>query len=128
MIINGSDIFANVLGGLVAAAAIGLISWCRNRRKHRILKELTEIMVRAIRHRNIGEKLNGDDETLWVQQANVIENEAIAKANELSSSAGSLVNWLDRVDPWKADSEVQRSISILSKVIERIRGLLERNS
>lgn len=85
-------------------------------------------MERAIKHRNNGESLNGINEALWVQQAKVIENEAINKANDLSSSAGSLVNWLDRVDPWHTDSEVERMVSILSKVIERIRGLLERNS
>ena len=99
-----------------------------NLRKHNILKDLTLIMGKAIQHRNIGEQRAFTDEKDWIRKTKSIESEAVAKANQLSSTAGSLVNWLDRIDPWDVASEVDKYVSILSKVIKRIRELLERNS
>jgi len=55
-------------------------------------------------------------------------SKAVAKAKELSPTAGSLVEWLDRIPPWDATDDVARYVSILSKVVERIRGLMERNT
>ena len=124
----GVDLWANIVGGVVAAVLIALAVYLRDRRKHRILRELTELMGRAIEHRNIGDQKAFADSGEWVRQANAIEDEAVAKAKELSSTAGSLVEWLDRVEPWGVTSEVEKYVSILSKVVERIRGLLERNS
>ncbi len=92
------------------------------------MSDLIQIMGRAIEHRNIGEHRAFTDEKLWVQQAKEIEEMAVAKAKELSPSAGSLVEWLDRVPPWKVSSEVDKYVSFLSTVIERIRGLMERHS
>ena len=126
--LTSSELWSNIVGGVVAAALIGLAVYARDRRKHRILRELTEIMGRAISHRNIGERQSYADENEWVRQAAAIEAEAVEKADELSTTAGSLVEWLDRVEPWDRTSEVDRSVKILSKVIERIRDLLERNS
>ena len=85
-------------------------------------------MGKAIKHRNIGEHRAFTDENEWIREAKSIEADAVAKANEHSSTAGSLVEWLDRVPPWDVNSEVEKYVSILSKVIERIRELLERNS
>ena len=124
----GSDLWANIIGGIVAAVLISLVAYLWNVRKHKILKDLTEIMGRAIKHRNIGEQRAFSDESEWIRQAKAIENEAVLKAKQLSSTAGSLVEWLDRVPPWNVTSEVDRYVSVLSKVIERIRGLMERNS
>jgi hypothetical protein len=58
----------------------------------------------------------------------LIEDKAVAKAKELSSTAGALVEWLDRVPPWDLTSDVAKYVSILTTVVERIRGLMERNS
>jgi len=122
-----ADLWANIVGGVVAAGLIGLGVCVKNWRKHRILMQLTEIMGDAIVHRNKGERKEYTDENVWIQQATDIENKAIAKAKEFSSTAGSLVQWLDRTDePWTTKRE--RSVKILSKVIVRIRELLERNS
>jgi len=123
-----ADLWANILGGVVAAGLIALAAYLWNRRRHKVLKELTVIMGKAIKHRNIGERQAFTDQNEWIREAKSIEAEAVAKANDLSSTAGSLVEWLDRVPPWDVASEVDKYVSILSKVIERIRELLERNS
>ncbi len=126
--LTGPDLWANILGGVVAAGLVALIAFLWDRRKHRILGELIEIMGRAIKHRNIGEQRAFSNEKEWVQQAKAIEEQAVATANKLSPTAGSLVEWLDRVPPWSSASEVEKYVSFLSTVIERIRGLMERNS
>jgi len=123
-----ADLWANIIGGVVAAALIAFIAYLWERRKHKILKDLTDIMGRAIKHRNVGKQRAFTDQGKWIEEAKAIEAEAVKKASRLSSTAGSLVQWLDRVPPWSASSEVEKYVSILSKVIERIRELLERNS
>src|SRR3990170_3125926 len=120
-----ADLWANILGGVVAAGLIALAAYLWNRRRHKVLKELTVIMGKAIKHRNIGERQAFTDQNEWIREAKSIEAEAVAKANDLSSTAGSLVEWLDRVPPWDVASEGDQYVSILSKVIERIRELLE---
>lgn len=126
--LRSSDLWANIVGGVVAALLFALMVFLWNLRKHIILKDLTVIMGRAIVHRNNGEGRTYNDKEKWIQQAKEIENEAIEKAKKLSSTAGALVEWLDRVPPWKGNDEVERYVSILNKVIERIRELMERNS
>jgi len=113
---------------VVAAGLIALAAYLWDRCRHKILKELTVIMGKAIKHRNVGEQRAFTDENEWIREAKSIEVESVAKANQLSSTAGSLVEWLDRVPPWDVTSEVDKYVSILSKVIERTRELLERNS
>lgn len=112
----------------MAAGLIALAAYLWDRCRHKILKELTVIMGKAIKHRNVGEQRAFTDENEWIREAKSIEVESVAKANQLSSTAGSLVEWLDRVPPWDVTSEVDKYVSILSKVIERTRELLERNS
>ena len=123
-----ADLWISIIGGIVTAALLAFIAYLWNQRRHRVLKELTEIMGKAIQHRNEGEKRSYSDEQQWVKTAKSIIEEAVSKATELSPTAGSLVNWLDRVSPWNAGDEVERYVSFLSKTIERIRELLERNS
>ncbi len=127
-LLRNPDLWANIIGGVVAAGLLSLIAYLWNWRKHRILHDLIEIMGRAIKHRNIGEKGTFTDPQEWVKQAQAIEEEAVIKAMKLSPTAGSLVEWLDRVPPWNAENDVEKYVSILSTVIERIRGLMERNS
>ena len=126
--LSSPDLWANIIGGVVAAGLVTLMAYLWDRRKHRILKELIEIMSRAIQHRNIGEQRVFVDMKEWVQQAKAIESEAVAKAKQLSPTAGSLVEWLDRIPPWNMASDVEKYVSILSTIVERIRGLMERNS
>jgi hypothetical protein len=122
------NLWSNIVGGVVAAGLIALFAFLWDRRKHRILKELIEVMGRAIQHRNIGEHRTFANQEEWISQAKAIEEEAVAKARQLSPAAGALVAWLDRIPPWHAANEVEKYISILSTVVERIRGLMERNS
>lgn len=134
----GSDLWANICGGVAAALFLGFMAFCINIRKHVIINRLIKIMGQAIQHRNIGEpyktsphRLSKEDEwneSEWVQQAIAIHDEAVNQAYKLSPSAGALVDWLDRVDPWTETSQFERYLSILNKVIERIRGILEQTS
>jgi hypothetical protein len=126
--LKGSDLWANIIGGVIAALVFGFLVSIRDRKRHKILRELTEIMGLAIKHRNLGMSGKFTDKDVWINQAKAIEADAIAKAKELSTTAGSLVEWLDKIDPWDVNSEEKKYISILSTVITRIRGLLERNS
>lgn len=123
-----SELWANIVGGVVTAGVLTLIAFLWDRRKHRILQELIKVMGQAIEHRNSGQQRTFADEKEWVQKAKKIEGEAVAKAKQLSPTAGSLVEWLDRVPPWNVSSEVDKYVSILGTVVERIRGLMERNS
>jgi hypothetical protein len=95
------------------------------RRENRIIQDLIIHMGTAIEHRNSGKHLEFSDEAKWVSQAKSIERQAVAKAYRLGPSAGALVDWLDRVDPYPRGSEREKYISILNKTIERIRGVLE---
>jgi hypothetical protein len=124
----GADLWANIIGGVVAAALVSLVAYLWDRRKHRILKDLIEIMGQAIKHRNIGEAKAFSDKDDWIRQAKIIEENAVTKARQLSTTAGSFIEWLDRIESWKVGDDVERYVAILSKVIERIRGLMERHS
>ena len=124
----GADLLANINGGVVAAGLIILAAYLWDRRKHQILKDLTEIMGQAIKHRNIGENRSFSNKDEWLRQAKIIEENAVITAKRLSTTAGSLVEWLDRVEPWRSGDDVEKYVAILSKVIERIRVLMERHS
>jgi hypothetical protein len=131
---QGPGLWENICGGFLAAILFAVVSYLldqrKEKRKHQTLQELIDIMGKAIKHRNKGELLqqSGEDYTEWIKQAKGIEKDAVLKARELSTTAGSLVEWLDRVPPWDRNSELERYISILTTVIDRIRGLMERNS
>jgi hypothetical protein len=64
-----SYLWANILGGTVAAGLLALAAVLWDLRKHKILKDLTDIMGRAIEHSNIGESRIFSDENLWIQKA-----------------------------------------------------------
>ncbi len=123
-----SELWSNIVGGVVAAGFLAAIAFLWDRRRHKILQELIKIMGQAIEHRNIGQDRTFPDEKEWILMAKKIEEEAVIKARKLSPTAGSLVEWLDRVPPWNVTSEVDKYVSILSTVIERVQGLMERNS
>lgn len=85
-------------------------------------------MVEAIKHRNIGEKRTFTNEQALVAQAIAQEEKAVVTALRLSLTAGSLLEWLVRVPPWQPGDDVDRYVSILSTIIERIRLLMEKNA
>ena len=120
MNLNGPDVLANVVGGIVAAIFIAFFTGLRSLYKQCVLKKLIKIMGLAIEHRNIGKSRSYANEEDWVRQAKFIEEEAIKIAKLLSPTAGSLVEWLDRVPPWKSNSQSERYVSILSTIIIRI--------
>jgi hypothetical protein len=126
--LTSTELWSNIVGGVVTAGVLAVIAFLWDRRRHRILQELIRIMGQAIEHRNIGQHRTFTDEKEWILKAKKLEDEAVIKAKKLSPTAGSLVEWLDRVPPWNVASEVEKYVSILSTVIERVRGLMERNS
>jgi DNA-directed RNA polymerase delta subunit len=126
--ILGIDLWANIVGGIVAAAILALVAYLWNLRKHRILRELTEIMTRAIDHRHKGKSRKFADDKEWIEKAKKIEHDAMTKARELSHTAGSLVAWRDRAPTDDEDTEIESHISHLSMIIDRIRGLMERHA
>ena len=123
-----SELWANIIGGVIAAGLITLIVYLRDRRKHKIIQELIEIMGEAIEHRNKGENKICDLPEDWVEKAKLIEIKAVNKAKQLSPTAGSLIEWLDRIPPRSEEGQVGFYVSILSAVIARIQGLMERHS
>ena len=123
-----TDLWISIIGGVVTAGLLALVAYLWNWRRHKILSELTEIMGRAIQHRNEGANRTYSDEEQWINTASSLKKEAVSKATQLSPTAGSLVNWMDRVQPWDVNDDVEKWVSFLSKTIERIRELLERNS
>ena len=68
-------------------------------------------MAKAIKHRNVGERKTFTDQNEWIREAKSIQDEAVAKARQLSSTAGSLVEWLDRVPPWDVTSEGEECVN-----------------
>lgn len=122
------DLWANILGGIAAALILAAIYWGVNLRRHFLFKSLIKIMGEAIAHRNDGERGKYSSKEAWVTQADDIVVRAENKAQQISNAAGALVKMLDRVDRWDPHSDFERSLAILSKVIIRMRELIERNS
>lgn len=120
------DLAVNAIGGIVAAIAFAAILNRRDQSRRQTLQDLIDITKRAILHRNIGERKDFVDATTWIDEAQAIEFEAIKIARKLSPAAGSLIDWLDRVE--FHDDDVDYWAAVLSKIIIRIQGVLERNS
>jgi hypothetical protein len=121
------DLIANIVGGVAAALLFALIVYIWDQRRRRTLKELVDIMGKAIEHRNAGKRGSYANAETWVSDAKAIEEAAMFKARELSPAAGALIEWLDQVPPY-SEGEVNRYVAILSAVIERLRGLVEKHT
>jgi hypothetical protein len=119
--IISSELWANIIGGILAAVIIASFTKYRDFRKPRTMKELIAIMGVAIKIRNNGEGHHFNDENIWVQQAIEIEQKAILKAKELSPTAGALIEWLDRIPPWDTSNRVQKYVSILDNYFKNSR-------
>ena len=126
--LSSSELWANIVGGVVAAGVLAILAFLWDRRRQGIIQELIRIMGQAIEHRNIGQQRTFVDEKEWLLKAKKIEEDAVIKATKLSLTAGSLVEWLDRVPAWNDTNEVDKYVSILSTIIERVRGIMERNT
>ena len=76
---QGPGLWENICGGFLAAILFAVVSYFldqrKEKRKHKILQELIDIMGKAIDLRNAGEglQLSGGDYSEWVQQAKAIE-------------------------------------------------------
>lgn len=131
LFLASSEVWANIIGGIVAAIVLGIISWgWRHYREWRV-KQLGEFMGRMIEHRNAG--LHPvSDVTAWVQIAKSLEMEAIKKASKVSVASALLINWLGEVPVIEMDGKVtdtnqRHYVDILTEVISRIRVTLERH-
>lgn len=122
------DLFTNAVGGIFAAIGFAVIVFLWNMNKRKKLNELASIMGEIIEHRNKGESNKYSNVDEWVNTAKELEIKAIDKANEFSSTAGILLNWLDRVEAHKINDQKGLYISILTTISQRIRELLERNT
>lgn len=127
-IILSPGLWENVWGGVIAAILYAVIVAVLNLYRQYTLQVLIQIMGRAIRHRNNGKRGKFDNEEEWIRQAREIENDAVNTAKRLSATAGSLIEWLDRVPDRDGVGERELYIGILSKVIERITGLMEKHA
>lgn len=119
----------------IAVVVVGVLAfgwkWWRHKRRARIIKDLSDLMGKAIQHENLG-KHRVPDVQAWVANAKKIEDDAKSKAYELSEVSGKLVEWLGpdltaRVDANVDDLLQQQYMAILNKVIERIREILGRH-
>ena len=126
-----SSLWENIIGGIVAtlvgAALIGLVAWWRNRKKQIAKEQLIVIMDEAIRHRNIGARGNFKDANAWINKAKALEIDAMETARKISPTAGSADWSLDQIPDYEKGNLVAGYTSILSKVIERIKEILERD-
>jgi hypothetical protein len=122
-----TELWANIFGGIIAALVFALLVQIWNIKIKELQKKFIVIMDKAIKHRNIGENNESIDKKEWIELTKSIENEAKEIALKLSPAAGSMIDSLDRVDPpYPAGDEFKRYLSILNKIIERMRGILDK--
>lgn len=129
--LSSADLWANILGGIVAAIVLGIIAWVWRQYREWRVKQLGDLMGRIIEHRNAGIR-SVPDPTVWVQKAKELEQEAIEKASKVSTASGTLINWLGEfpvldVDAKVKDPNQKHYVSLLTAVISRIRNTLERH-
>lgn len=122
----GIDLLENIIGGIVAAIAFAGIVHLYQKDRRQKIKDLIIIMGQAVEHRNASNNIDHINPQEWITRAKEIETDAIKRANSISPAAGSMVEWLDQIDSYKHNDDVQKYIAILNKVIERIRWLLEK--
>jgi hypothetical protein len=121
-----ADLISNVLGGVAAALIITWWLGKRDEKRRLAVRNLVDAMGKMIEYRNAGKEGKFADEATWKADAKKLIDDAQARAYALSVSAGAQVEWLDRIDPYPRGNERGYWESMLSKAIERIRGILER--
>jgi hypothetical protein len=88
-----ADLWANVVGGITAAIVLGIIARIWRQYIECRISQLGALMGRIIEHRNAGRHAVPDP-IEWVQMAKKLEQEAVEKANKVSTASGILINWL----------------------------------
>jgi hypothetical protein len=125
------DLWANIVGGVVAAIVLGFIAWVWRQYREWRVRQLGDLMGRIIEHRNAGSR-PVPDPTVWVQKAKGLEQEAVEKAGKVSTASGILINWLGEfpildIDAKVKDTNQKHYVSLLTAVISRIRDTLGRH-
>jgi hypothetical protein len=128
---TSADLWANVVGGIVAALFLGIIAWGWRRYREWRVRQLGDLMGRIIEHRNAGRRPVLDS-VAWVQKAKELEQEAVKKAGKVSTASGIFVSWLGEfpnleVDAKVSDTRQKHYVSLLTAVISRMRDTLERH-
>ncbi len=120
-----SELWSNIIGGIVAALVLSGVYWFINSRNRRNINMLIEIEGESIELSNQGKYKQYDDIDEWVIQAKFIQIDAIEIATKISPSAGALITWLGTKDAHIPGDTRTYWISILDKVNERIREILK---
>jgi hypothetical protein len=129
--LGSADLWANIVGGIVAAIVLGIIAWIWRQFREWRVKQLGDLMGRIIEHRNAG-RHSVPDPTAWLQKAKELEQEAVKKAGKVSAASGLLIYWLGEFPSIDVDKKVKNPdqkhyVSLLTAVISRIRDTLARH-
>ena len=101
-----SELWSNIIGGIVSALILAGFYWIINNYKRKNLNELV-IIEKEITKLLDDELISPPDPNEWYDASTVIHKRAITTANKLSPSAGALIesisvqyNGGDAVDHW----------------------------
>ena len=122
-----SELWSNIIGGIVASLVLAGIYWIVSYNKRKTIKGLIDIEGKSIQHRNNGEAGIYENKDVWAEEASIIHDQAIVVAKTISPAAGALIDWLGTVDPYVPGNKLSFWISMLDKVNERIRIILEKH-
>lgn len=130
-LLDSADLWANIVGGIVAAIFLGIIAGVWKQFREWRIKQLGDLMGRIIEHRNAG-RHPVPDPIAWVQKAKELEQEAAKKASKVSAASGILINWLGEFPTMDVDEKVKNPsqkhyVSLLTAVISRIQDTLQRH-
>lgn len=100
-----ADVWANIVGGIVAAVVLGFIVCIWRKYREWRIKQLGDLMGRIIEHRNAG-RHQVSDPIAWVQDAKKLEEEAAKKAGKVSTASRIFINWLGELPNFEVDAEV----------------------
>lgn len=123
--LESSELWFNVIGGVIAGVVLALLVWLWNWNKRRHIKDLIKLEGKSIKHRNIAKLQEYDNIDKWARKAKIIHDEIVITAKKISPAAGALIDWLGLIDEYIDGDELSYWISALDKVNERIRTILE---
>ena len=119
--LTSSELWSNIIGGVVSALILALMYWAVNFTKRNSLYNLI-IIEKEINALFDDELILPPDPDEWFDSSNSIHNRAITTAKKISPSAGALIEAIsvqytggDAVDHW---------YPILEKIRDQIREIL----